>query len=248
MANSENINISGMGTITGGEFNKVNISGMGTVSGDLKALDVQVAGNSVFKGNFVSGALSLSGRAVFEKDVAVEKAEISGSFECKGNLNAKTASVSGRISVGGLLKCDQTILYGYLIANRGLEAEEFVAKGSFLIDGLLNSGVVDISIGGFCQAKEIGCEKITVKIGKMSNTFSQIIQFFYSAISQKNIKNNKLVADSIEGNDINLEYTEAAIVRGKIVRIGQGCKIGRIEYSDSLSIDSDAKVTESFRI
>ena len=54
MANFENLNISGMGTMSGGEYNDVSISGMGTVSGDLKAVSVQVSGNGVFKGDFAS--------------------------------------------------------------------------------------------------------------------------------------------------------------------------------------------------
>ena len=38
----------------------------------------------------------------------------------------------------------------------------------------------------------------------------------------------------IEGDDVDLEYTEADVVRGRRVRIGEGCSIGRVEYSESL--------------
>ena len=41
------------------------------------------------------------------------------------------------------------------------------------------------------------------------------------------------VADS-EGDDVVLEYTQADVVRGRRVRIGEGCSIGRVEYSESL--------------
>jgi acetyltransferase-like isoleucine patch superfamily enzyme len=97
-------------------------------------------------------------------------------------------------------------------------------------------------------AKEIGCEKILVRIGRASNTFNQIIQFLYSTISRKGIKNDKLVAEIIEGNDVNIEHTEASIVRGKMVRIGQGCVIKKVEYSESISIASDAEVKEMVKL
>jgi len=248
VANFENLNISGMGTMSGGEYNDVSISGMGTVSGDLKAVSVQVSGNGVFKGDFASKGLSVSGRVVFDKDVSAENGEISGSLECKGDLTIGKAVVSGRIAVGGDLKTNYIEVFGYLSLKGGLEAENFTCKGSFIIEDLLNSESIDISIGGFCSVKEIGCEKILVRIGKMSNTFSQIIQFFYTSISGKSIKNNKLVAQSIEGNDVNLEHTEAEIVRGKTVRIGQRCVIEKVEYSDTISIDPDAKVKEIVKL
>ena len=38
----------------------------------------------------------------------------------------------------------------------------------------------------------------------------------------------------IEGDDVDLEYTQADVVRGRRVRIGEGCSIGRVEYSESL--------------
>lgn len=117
-----------------------------------------------------------------------------------------------------------------------------------MIEDLLNSENIDIKIGGFCYVKEIGCEKILVRIGKLSNAFSRIIQFFYTSISGKNLRNNKLVAQSIEGNDVNLEHTEVEIIRGKSVRIGQGCVVGKVEYSDSISIDPDAKVKETVKL
>ena len=41
-------------------------------------------------------------------------------------------------------------------------------------------------------------------------------------------------AGDIEGDDVDLEYTQADVVRGRRVRIGEGCSIGRVEYSESL--------------
>jgi hypothetical protein len=40
----------------------------------------------------------------------------------------------------------------------------------------------------------------------------------------------------IEGDYIDIEYTNADIVRGNVVIIGQGCSIGRVEYRSKLSV------------
>lgn len=248
MENTGNIAISGMGTMDGGEFNNVSISGMGTIQTDLVASSIQVSGNGVFKGDVSAKSLSASGRIVFEKEALVEKAEISGSCECKGNLKLKDGSISGRIATSGLLKGGHVEVTGYLNANGDVETDKFVCKGSFMIEGLLNSEIIDISIGGFCVAKEIGCEKIYVTLGKLSGTIEQIINFVYSAFSGKNIANNRLKADSIEASEVNIECTDAGIVRGRVVHIRQGCQIQKVEYSESLIVHPGSTVVESVKV
>ncbi|MGP3783292.1 hypothetical protein [Paenibacillus sp. 1A_MP2] len=46
----------------------------------------------------------------------------------------------------------------------------------------------------------------------------------------------------IEGDDIELEYTEAEVVRGDKIKIGPGCRIGTVEYRSSLQIHTLSEV------
>ena len=48
----------------------------------------------------------------------------------------------------------------------------------------------------------------------------------------------------IEGDDIHLENTIADTVRGKRIAIGPGCRIGTVEYTETLSVHDDAEVKE----
>ncbi|MGA8943178.1 MAG: hypothetical protein WB502_10735, partial [Thermoactinomyces sp.] len=57
-----------------------------------------------------------------------------------------------------------------------------------------------------------------------------------------------LSADVIEGDEIELEYTRAKVVRGKNVKIGPGCKVDLVEYQDSYDADSDAEVKEAKQV
>ena len=50
--------------------------------------------------------------------------------------------------------------------------------------------------------------------------------------------------ESVEGDDIYLEYTTAKVVRGNTVRLGAGCKIDLVEYKTSLEKASDCIVKE----
>jgi hypothetical protein len=58
----------------------------------------------------------------------------------------------------------------------------------------------------------------------------------------------RLETNLIEGDDIYLEYTEAAVVRGKKVTLGPGCEIGTLEYSESYQAHRDASVGKTNKI
>ncbi|MNG32826.1 hypothetical protein D3C84_1189280 [compost metagenome] len=53
---------------------------------------------------------------------------------------------------------------------------------------------------------------------------------------------NHLTSQTIEGDHIYLEYTTAEVVRGAHIKIGPGCEIGRIEYTEKLEQDKRSKV------
>jgi len=53
-----------------------------------------------------------------------------------------------------------------------------------------------------------------------------------------------LTAESIEGDRVYLESTQADVVRGREVSIGPSCRIRRVEYSQSLQVDPTAEVAE----
>jgi hypothetical protein len=53
-----------------------------------------------------------------------------------------------------------------------------------------------------------------------------------------------LYADQIEGDKVELEHTEAGVVRGNHVKIGPGCEIGRVEYRDKLEVHKGSTVKE----
>ena len=101
-----------------------------------------------------------------------------------------------------------------------MEAESVHLTGSAVIQGLLNAETVEISAS---RGIRIGGSSIRI----YKPTQVSLLGLFHGSVSCAQV-------GDIEGDDVDLEYTQADVVRGRRVRIGEGCSIGRVEYSESL--------------
>ena len=93
--------------------------------------------------------------------------------------------------------------------------------------GLLNAERLKIYLCEDSSAAEVGGGRITIAQEK---------------------KRGRLKAQSIEGEELDLEAVEARVVRGNIVRIGAGCRIGLAEYTQDIEIESGAVVEQQVRV
>jgi cytoskeletal protein CcmA (bactofilin family) len=146
-----------------------------------------------------------------------EAAKFRGEADIRGNLSAGSFDILGNLTVRG-----------------DCEAESLDVKGAFTIDGLLNADTIQVRLYGLSRAKEIGGEKIEIR--RRSRLSRLLIPFVFSG------SDSVLTAETIEGDDIYLEYTKAGCVRGNDVTIGPGCEIGTVEFKRHLLIDEDANV------
>lgn len=105
----------------------------------------------------------------------------------------------------------------------GVEAESVHLTGSAVIQGLLNAETVEISASRGIRIGSIGGSSIRI----YKPTQVSLLGLFHGSVSCAQV-------GDIEGDDVDLEYTQADVVRGRRVRIGEGCSIGRVEYSESL--------------
>jgi cytoskeletal protein CcmA (bactofilin family) len=104
--------------------------------------------------------------------------------------------------------------------------------------GLLNADQIEVRPDGQSEAKEIGGETIRILAKKRER-----INWF-----MRKIRQSGLVVDTIEGDQVELEYTKASVVRGKSVKIGTGCEIGLVEVEGDYRAAEDARVAEVRRI
>jgi len=233
-----NIKISGSGISGGGKYNEVSISGSGEISGDLECIDFKTSGSSKVTGQVKAENIKVSGSSKINGNVEVGEMKVSGSANVGGQVKSQSLKISGSIHIAESLYGEDVDISGSLHVGKDCEVESFKASGNFRINGLLNAGQVIINLGGKSSVKEIGGERIEVRISIMEN-------FFFKKVIDKMFNSRaELTTELIEGDEIYLENTSAKIVRGNNVTIGEGCNIGLIEYRGKINVSSDSVVEQ----
>lgn len=237
-----NVTISGAGRIEGGSYGTVKIAGSGRVVGDLVAEEFKAAGSAKVEGNLKAQRFEAAGAFRCEGDLELEEGEAAGSLKVVGRVRAKELKLAGSAQAKG-------ITGGYLRAGGSLsvenvEVEIFRLMGAFEIGGLLSADRVEVELEGRARAREIGGEKIVVRAGQrsMGGFLSTALGFLLGQGPPK-----ELVAEVIEGDEIELEATQARLVRGGKIKIGPGCRIERVEYTETLEVAPGAVVKEEVK-
>jgi cytoskeletal protein CcmA (bactofilin family) len=239
---NNNIKISGSGCSNGGKCNNVIISGSGIINGDLECVEFKTSGSSKVVGNLKADIIKISGSAKIEGDVEVEDMRVSGSSHITGQAKCQSLKINGSAHIEGSLYGEEVSITGSAHIEKNCEVESFKASGSFKIQGLLNAGQVIINLGGKSSVKEIGGENIEVRASIIDN-------FFFKKVIDKMFNTKgELTTELIEGDEIYLENTNAKIVRGNNITIGDGCNIGLIEYSGEIKISSESIVKQQQKV
>ncbi len=230
--------INGYGSFSGGEFQTVRINGLGKVKGDVHCQQFTTNGDSLIQGNIQTESLKVAGSSMVEGKVKTRETKVNGQLTTEAQMDTKDISINGSAVIKGKLCADQADIRGSITVEEDLEAEKVNIKGIFNIKGLLNAGKVYIELFGNAKAKEIGGEKIVVK--KSGFTLNKLLKPLFA--------DKSLSVDVIEGDEIELEYTQAKVVRGKNVKIGPGCKVDLVEYQDTYDADHEAEVKKAKQV
>jgi cytoskeletal protein CcmA (bactofilin family) len=268
MDNSKDFSFSGRGTLGAGDYGKHHFSGSGSINGDITCTNIhssgalhasgniKCAGSVDCSGSFKCGgrvqceSLNSSGGITIEKDAECRHLHSSGStkiggsltggmIETSGSLQIEGSILSGSLDISGSVKVEQNVridtadVRGSFKVGGDCEAERFQSSGKVTVNGLLNAEEILIKLSrSESLIGEIGGEKIEVRRGLLTGILDLPSFTGY------------LVTNSIEGDEIYLENTKAKIVRGSKVRIGSGCEIDTVEYTDSFDKSGDAVVRE----
>ncbi len=224
------LKISGSGSAGGGRYEEVKISGSGRVTGDVEAETIKISGSGKMDGNVQAREFKASGSFTVTGDLSAGQFKCSGSGKIGGAARADSFRTSGSVSVGGKLTGGEAEVSGSAKVANDVEMEQFRSRGAFAIDGLLSADSIEIALGGDSRAREVGGECVRV----MSRASASRAGGWLGGRSAS------LSAETIEGDDVYLEATQANIVRGRRVTIGPGCHIKAVEFGESLQIDPDA--------
>jgi cytoskeletal protein CcmA (bactofilin family) len=235
LATKQNLTINGSGSYGGGAYHKINIRGEGTICDDFQCEIFKTFGSSTVLKNGKANQFDIFGETEIHGNLDCKVMKVFGTTRVGGTAFIEKASIMGTLEVGDRLVGEQANIKGSLSVKGDSELEIFKSSGSFEIAGLLNAGIIEVSLRyGKCRVSEIGGDKITVKRKASFLSFPK--------------SEGLLEVRVIEGDDIILENTKAEVVRGKNIRIGTGCEIGIVEYQEDLKVDAGSVVKEQKKI
>ena len=238
------MNISGSGTVPAGEYENIKISGSGHMKGSVKCASLYVSGSADAESVVCAGEIRVSGACSFEGDVHSKTIHVSGACNFEGNATvAESFHLSGGVNMDGNLKCGTLDVHGGLRADGDIEAETVSVRGNIFSEGLLNAEQIDINTKSGCALGSIGCGKLTATYTKRK-WFANLINVTYNGRQIRGV----MVEQSIEGDEIDIKYVTCPRVSGRTVKIGEGCEIEVLQYSESCEIDPKAKVVKIEKI
>lgn len=230
--------ISGSGNIPAGEYDVIKISGSGRLAGQVKCSSLHVSGSAHGEALECWGDVRISGSAHFDKEVTCGSLYVSGAVHCGANVTvAHEIKLAGGSRCEGNLKCGELYVAGALHAEQNIEAETARIHGGISCDGLLNAEDIEIEIEQNAKSSigSIGCSKLLVEQRRVKKLFG--IRMGYL-----NVK------DAIEGDEIDIEHVTCPRISGRTVKVGKGCDIDLLQYSEKYEIHEKAKVGRIERI
>ena len=228
--------IAGEGQLSGGTYGAVTINGAGSIKGDMVASTFRINGAGSTEGSVKADVLVVNGSASFGREVQVGEMTVNGDASVTEGVGVGRLKVKGRMFVGGGLAAHDVDVRGELTIKADCQADSLFAEGAFTVDGLLNAETVDIRLHAPSKVREIGGQKVSVREGR---GVASIFLFFTE---------KRLTVDTIEADDIVLEYVTAKVVRGARVHVGQGCVIDLVEYTDRFDRGPGASVGNAVKV
>ncbi|MDA8334212.1 MAG: cell shape determination protein CcmA [Peptococcaceae bacterium] len=232
-----NLEISGAGSASGGVFGNVLIEGTAKITGDIDCLNFNVDGVARVHGNITAKDGRINGVAIVKGAWHSDGLAVSGFSKIAGDIAVKRMSVGGFSRLDSNIAAEEVEISGHVKIKGDCQSETFTSRGVFHIGGMLNAGDIDVLSPGGTRVREIGGEKVTVR-GNNPNILTRLLAsiLFHSTAG--------LVAETIEADDVYLEYSTVQVVRGNNVRLGPGCHIDLVEYRDVLERNDDSQVKE----
>ncbi|TVY08990.1 polymer-forming cytoskeletal protein [Paenibacillus cremeus] len=238
------LSITGNGSSAGGAFRDVKIVGDANIDGDVDCLAFKCTGTTRITGHVKSTSCSIMGTVDLKGNLETGEAKITGTLDVDGDVKAQEMKSNGDTRIRGSVFGEDIKLEGLFKIGGNCEAESLQMKGVFRIKGLLNVGLVDLKLHSKCEVKEIGGEKIEIRRGNGFVLKRWISVFFLPS----DFYEGTLMCDSIEGDDIYVEYTSAKVIRGSNITIGPGCHIGQVEYTGTFQQAEDTTVTQCTKL
>jgi len=233
---------SGVMTMPGGSYRRVSVEGVITIDGGLDCQEIRTEGVFTSHGDIKAGTGRIEGVATIKGGLGAGDVDVNGEFRVEGDLSVHDLRDEGRTNVKGSVAAENIEMHGELTIRGDCHAEVFGCNGALRIGGILNAGDVNVSLYGPSNAKEVDGGKIVVRKG--AKPIDILSAMFLPIVYGK----ARLIVDTIEGDEVDIEHTTAKVVRGDVVTIGAGCEVDLVEYRTDFKKTANAKVAKCVKV
>lgn len=257
-------------------FGSIRIAGVFESTGTCKA-DIMVAIGEInaeeldckilrnFSEN-LSGVVMNDSNSKFSFDININKFKYKNRIEygngAKNTVNGNSGSkYKGKIKAETFENlCDFTLDFDYNFKNilnldtlrdvKVVECNEFYNLGALALEGISAEIVYILPTRGTRVNQIMGCNIVIDKDFIMKENYMKLPR----SIDMKNINRapiydvGRILVDSIEGDNITIDYVEANFISGDNVIIGRNCIIDKVEYRDDIKISDGAIVKEVIQL
>ncbi|WP_206916353.1 hypothetical protein [Alicyclobacillus suci] len=182
-----NLDVSGVGSASGGVYQNVTIQGVSKIHHDIDCLRCDLEGVAEILGHVRAQVLSVQGKAKIQGDVVANEVVVEGVTRISGGVFAESLSLTGVLCVGG-----------------SCETERFEAHGMFVIEGLLSADEILLRLERSSRVKEIGGAQIRVVRSKGSRFFQRVRRLTAEVIEGDDIYLEYTKANVVRGKRVTL--------------------------------------------
>ncbi len=243
----KDLTVVGDSTVPTGRYRKIRVMGTLRMEGEIRCISFQCMGDAISTGSFQSQKTDVMGDSEFRGPVDAGVLRVMGDATCLAGLRAREIHCMGELEVVGTLNADSAKILGNLKVSGDCNADRFESRGGFHINGLLSVDELKVVPWKPCQAGEIGGSHLRVQRRRGMLGTLWLWDEIRSALHLRH-REGRLDAQTIEGDEVFLEDTTAAVVRGGNVSIGPGCQIGRVEHRGTFSHHPQSQIGEVVKV
>lgn len=211
-----------------------------------KLHSITLTGGNIKKIEKECELLKIRGFVTLYEEVRLKKISTHGYSTFHSHIAADVLKNTGTCVIKDHCEVKEIVSAGNLKMKNG-QISKVKSSGKLSIEQILQSDQFD-SIG-FVQAKEIHAKLFQLKLSGNSN----IERLIADEIGVKKDKGTfsllqkKLTCKYIKGRNLQLSYTDAEIVEGDVVVVGNNCEIQTLYYKENYTISPNAKVHQIIR-
>lgn len=185
--------------------------------------------------------LNIRGSVALHQEVRLREISTHGHSSFHSLVSAHIFKNTGACVIKDFCEIDELTNAGDLKLRYG-KITKINSSGKLTIEQSLQ--VKQFYVIGIIKAKEIQAEQFHLKLSGRSD-IEQLIADEISVEKNKlsiSLLKKNLICKSIKGKSVHLSNTNADIVEGDIVTVGDNCVIHTLYYTESYSISLNAKV------